>query len=170
MAIQRSLPCQHNLHKSVISNVKTRIATPYTRLAKTCAMVLACIIKALSLGSSSSPVTLQTPFSIRSTFVQLPSVPSISLDGYCGRVVYSAIGSKPSRLLFIPLCLHVISSRTSRIWSVGSVGRAHRSHRWGHWFESSTDHQAARRAAFLFTINLMLCEVDNDYFKRNYPG
>ena len=26
-------------------------------------------------------------------------------------------------------------------WSVGSVGRAHRSHRWGHWFESSTDHQ-----------------------------
>ena len=27
------------------------------------------------------------------------------------------------------------------MWSVGSVGRAHRSHRWGHWFESSTDHQ-----------------------------
>lgn len=29
----------------------------------------------------------------------------------------------------------------SKIWSHGSVGRAHRSHRWGHWFESSTDHQ-----------------------------
>ena len=29
--------------------------------------------------------------------------------------------------------------------SVGSVGRAHRSHRWGHWFESSTDHQSQRR-------------------------
>ncbi len=29
----------------------------------------------------------------------------------------------------------------TRSWSVGSVGRAHRSHRWGHWFESSTDHQ-----------------------------
>ena len=39
------------------------------------------------------------------------------------------------------------------IWSVGSVGRAHRSHRWGHWFESSTDHQPAPWAGLYFSFS-----------------
>jgi hypothetical protein len=47
--------------------------------------------------------------------------------------------------------------RYDTLWSVGSVGRAHRSHRWGHWFESSTDHQNPSQKRRIFLCRMQKC-------------
>ena len=53
--------------------------------------------------------------------------------------------------------LYYLSFRVT--WSVGSVGRAHRSHRWGHWFESSTDHQISLASSGLARLFLYKSRV-----------
>ena len=56
--------------------------------------------------------------------------------------------------------LYYLSFRVT--WSVGSVGRAHRSHRWGHWFESSTDHQISPARLALQGFSLQKPRVHTD--------